>query len=94
MSYTGLGQQTVLEFLPFDLTPVLAPTAPKLTDSPAGSALAVLLAVAPAVVVGGIAGATMASYNDKQIRWGAYGAVLAGGVAAFALALNAARTTK
>jgi hypothetical protein len=53
-----------------------------------------VLAVAPAVVIGGVAGATMASYDEKQIRWGAYGALVAGGVAAFALALNAARPSK
>lgn len=93
MSYSAVGA-TFYDVLPVDVRPVLAPEAPKLTDSLPGSVLAMVLAVTPALVVGGIAGATVASYSDKQIKWGAYGAVIAGGVAAFALALNAARPTR
>lgn len=93
MSYSSLGA-TIYDVIPVDVRPIIAPEAPKLTDSLAGSVLAMVLAVAPAVVIGGVAGATMASYNDKQVKWGAYGAVIAGGVAAFALALNAARPAK
>jgi len=93
MSYSSLGA-TIYDIMPVDVRTIIAPEAPKLTDSLAGSVLAMVLAVAPAVVIGGVAGATMASYDEKQIRWGAYGALVAGGVAAFALALNAARPSK
>lgn len=74
--------------LPVDVTPIFTPKAPPLSDSTPGMVLAVVLAITPAVVVGALAGAHLATYDDKQKHWGTYGAMIGGGVAAFALVLD------
>jgi hypothetical protein len=67
--------------LPVDVTPIFTPKAPPLADSTPGMVLAVVLAIT-------LAGAHLATYDDKQKHWGTYGAMLGGGVAAFALVLD------
>lgn len=78
--------------LPWDVTPILAPKPPEgLTGSPSGVLLATGIALVPALIIGGMIGANAAGYTDKQREWGLYGAAIAGGVAALALAINALR---
>jgi len=89
MSYRGFGATSqLLSTLPVDVTPVFTPPAPPLSDSVPGTLLAVVLSIAPAMVVGSLAGAHLATYDDKQREWGMYGAFLGGGVAAFALLMD------
>jgi len=77
--------------LPVDVTPIFAPKAPPLSESVPGTVLAVILAVTPAVVVGALAGAHLATYDDKQRQWGTYGAMIGGGIASVALYLDLVR---
>jgi len=89
MSYAQLGQtMPVMSTLPVDVTPIFTPQAPPLSDSASGTALAIVLALTPAAIVGSLAGAHLATYDEKQKDWATYGALVGVGVASFALILD------
>jgi len=93
MMYHQLGYLPpgVTASLPVDVTPIFAPKAPPLSESVPGTVLAVILAVTPAVVVGALAGAHLATYDERQRHWGTYGAIIGGGIASVALFLDLVR---
>lgn len=93
MSYKSLGAlpSQVSSVLPVDVAPIFAPSAPPLSDSTSGTMLAILLALTPAAIVGSLAGAHLATYDEKQSEWAKYGALLGVGVASVALLLDYAR---
>lgn len=96
MSYALSGTTPAPYLAPVTgLQTILAPERPaSLTDTPAGSVLATVLALVPAAAFGAWTGASMASYDDKQKEWALIGAATGGALAAVMLALNALRKTE
>lgn len=72
--------QAVQQAIPLDLT---APA----SQSPAAWAIALVAAVVPAAVMGGVLGAHLSEYNEKQRQWGRRGAFAGAGLALGVLAL-------
>lgn len=86
--HLGALPPSVASSLPVNVSPIFAPTAPPPTDSVPEAIVGSLVAIAPAVVLGALAGAHLATYDERQQRWGYYGAFLGGGIAAASIALS------